>query len=449
MAVKKKLRISKRYQEIFDVIQGASKKDQNFLWKQVNGKRATFKVAISQIDGEANRIELKLKEYTPEIKMGDSIFLKLDARDSAFKAEVLARVGQDVVLTFPDEIALNESRAEKRNYFLPGDEKYVSMKRVRNQVSNLSEKSIQFLVSDISERGLCLVIPESHAHLFELGAKHKLESLGNFHIERGPIGEVVFKSPVIIKNALGKESAFKVGIQLSNRLPPATLERFLVRTKMYSLQDEVIVRDAEFREKVKANISSVQKKLASKKKLKALFDALEVQRTENQYLMQHILLLCEVMSGLGAKLGWVSEKTIEKLIYAAYLHDIRLVQYPRLAKIPTKAEFDEIKDTLSEAERVAFMEAPQYSAMVASQDSDSFPDAIKILQQQKELPDGSGFPVGSHASHLAPLSCLFIVIHFFVDYVISYPDWTKSDFLKTYRSRLKGPYFTKIFDAMK
>jgi len=71
-----------------------------------------------------------------------------------------------------------------------------------------------------------------------------------------------------------------------------------------------------------------------------------------------------------------------------------------------------------------------------------------MLLQQKELPDGSGYPHGLSASQIAPLSALFIVSHYFVDYVIDHPDWSPRDFVKTYRPRLKGQYFNKIFDSI-
>jgi len=47
------------------------------------------------------------------------------------------------------------------------------------------------------------------------------------------------------------------------------------------------------------------------------------------------------------------------------------------------------------------------------------------------------------------LSCLFIVSHFFVDYVLAIPDWSVEDFIKTHQKFLKGQYFYKIFQAMR
>ncbi len=448
MALRKKFRISTRYKEIFGVIAKAKQGDQNFIWKMVKEKRLIMPIEIVEVQGAENRIETRLKEYTGEVKAGDIIYLKLDSRDSAFKTEVLERVGPKVILMFPDEMVMNENRATERHYFHASDDKFIQLKKVKNLVSSLSEKSYNVNVCDISDTGIALFLPLHQEKDFQLKEKIKLEMLGLYRLETDVIGEVVFKMQFEIKGALGKEPGFKVGIQLDSKIPKSLLERFLLKKNMFSITEEQIVRDEAFRKKVHLSMKRLQKSLCTKKQFKEFFASLEVQRSENQYLKQHILLLCEVMSGLGEKLGWVSSKTIDKLIYVAFLHDIRFMQFPKLARIQTKKEFEILKPRLTMAEQKAFLEAPKYAAEMARQDSEAYPDAIKMLLQQKELPDGSGHPQGLTSNLLAPLSCLFIFSHFFVDYVIDNPDWTISDFQRTFKPRLKGQYFQKLFQII-
>jgi HD-GYP domain-containing protein (c-di-GMP phosphodiesterase class II) len=208
------------------------------------------------------------------------------------------------------------------------------------------------------------------------------------------------------------------------------------------------VRDEEFRQQVTENMSQIRKTLSARKSFKELFAAIDGNQSPNHYYKQHIHLLCQVLTGLGTRLGWISERSIDKLIYVAYLHDIRFAQFPNVARITRKTEFERVKHTLTEAEQKAFLEAPAYSAEVARADLESYPDAIKMLTQQRELPDGTGYPHGLTASLIAPLSALFIVSHHFVDYVIDHPDWSVEDFVKSYRTRLKGQYFQKVFEIM-
>ena len=108
---KKKFRISTRYKEIYQVITAAQKSESgNFIWRVVNDRRKTFPVKITVVDGDKNRIEVTLREYTSDVQVGHDVYLKLDSRDSAFKAEVIERTGPKVVLSFPDEVVMNENR---------------------------------------------------------------------------------------------------------------------------------------------------------------------------------------------------------------------------------------------------------------------------------------------------------------------------------------------------
>jgi HD-GYP domain-containing protein (c-di-GMP phosphodiesterase class II) len=241
---------------------------------------------------------------------------------------------------------------------------------------------------------------------------------------------------------------FKVGIRFDQDLEQSTLDRFLIKGNLFQLSDESIVGNETLRTQVIAGIAEVRKILMTRKHIRDFYESIEKSRIDAHYIKQHILLLSQVMAGIGTKLGWVSQRSIDKLIYVAYLHDIRLGKYPHLARIPNKRIFEKKEDSLSEAERVAYLEAPSFAAEIARSDLEAYPDAIKILLQQKELPDGSGFPAGMQASGIAPLSAMFIVCHLFVDYVIDHPDWSPRDFVKTYRPRLKGQYFNKIFDSI-
>ena len=264
------------------------------------------------------------------------------------------------------------------------------------------------------------------------------------------MGEVVFKISHETKGVLGgHETGAKIGIQLDKKIHKATFERFCVREKTLEVTDEQIVRDQAFRKDVHERMGVMVKSLVLKRNLQKLFDRLDMRQLDHQYMKQHIHLLAEVMCGLGTKLGWVSDATMDKLIYVAYLHDARYFSTPKLAKIQSKKDFIKNKNSLNADEQNVFLEGPIYAAELARQDSESYPDASKILIQQKELPDGSGFPYGITGMQFTPLSCLFIVSHYFVDYVFTHPDWSAMDFVKTHQKLLKGVYFQKVLQAMR
>ncbi|MBU6154269.1 MAG: hypothetical protein KGP28_08190, partial [Bdellovibrionales bacterium] len=145
--------------------------------------------------------------------------------------------------------------------------------------------------------------------------------------------------------------------------------------------------------------------------------------------------------------GWVTKKTLDKLILSAYLHDIRYFENPKLARIPGLPDFEAQKASLTPEECKIYLEGPIYSSLMARDSTEDSIDIERILMQQKERPDGTGFPEGLDFKQLYPLSCLFMVCHAFVDYVYETPEWSFRDFTKKARTMFKGPYFIKILEA--
>jgi HD-GYP domain-containing protein (c-di-GMP phosphodiesterase class II) len=449
MKSKKSYRKSGRFKEILDVLQKAKKSRSNFLWR--SQKRQPIAIVINQIHPEENTVDISVVERTGvSLKVGDELYLKLEARDSAFKTIIQSMAATSMILEFPDEIVLSENRIEARQYFHPTDEKIVQLKKIKNYVSSLSERTFSIITADISQTGMALILTPQQSMSLQVNDKVSLEGIGAFRIHPPITGEIVFKIPYEVKGVLGGvEQATKIGVSLSKKIPKATFDRFCVREKTFQISDEQIVRDEGFRNQVHERMGVMVKSLVLKRNLQKLFDRLDMRQLDHQYLKQHIHLLAEVMCGLGTTLGWVSEATMDKLIYVAYLHDARYFSVPKLAKIQSKKEFEKIKKTLTPDEQNVFLEGPIYSSELARQDSESYPDSVKILLQQKELPDGSGFPYGITTSQFLPLSCLFIVSHYFVDYVFSHSDWSVTDFVKTHQKFLKGVYFQKVFQAMR
>jgi len=403
---------------------------------------------VVQISNDHSQIQVRQSSIHQGINPGDVVYLKLPFRDAALKTRVVERMGAKISLEFPVQLALEEGRKNPRYYFHPSEEKSAQVRTLVNRAKVLPERLHSVIVCDISKGGMAIFISTSARQFFDVKDKVRLASLGIHRFDAVVRGEVLFKMPFDIKGTLANRSGYKIGIQFDHELDDSTLERFLAKRNLFSITEEQIVRDEQFRRQVVSTMADVRKDLSSKKAFKDLFASFDRARAENHYLKQHVHLLCQVLAGLGTRLGWISERSVDKLIYVAYLHDIRFANLPHLARIQNKREFEKVKSRLSEAEQKAFLEAPMYAAEIARLDLESYPDAIKILEQQKELPDGTGYPHGMGASFLAPLSALFIVAHHFVDYVIDHPDWTARDFVRTYQHKLKGQYFQKALKAL-
>ncbi len=130
------------------------------------------------------------------------------------------------------------------------------------------------------------------------------------------------------------------------------------------------------------------------------------------------------------------------------MHDMRYFEKPELARIGSYEAFIKKKDTLSAEDQEAYLEGPEYSAMITREDENNSPDIEKILIQQKELPSGEGFPNKVKGPALAPLSCLFIICHELVDYIIENEKWSYKEFLSRYKSMYMGQYFSKVFGVI-
>ncbi len=433
MPQKPKFRLTARNREILRVIESAKDEPTNFLWNVVDGERTRFPIQVKAIDFEKNRIDLALIERFQGLSEGQNVYLKLGTHDAAFKAKLALKIGAKVSITFPDELVMPENRGLERHSFYPTEGKRVTIK--------LGGKAVQeeLSVYDISAKGICVFVIERDQDAFPLQTFLKVEALGSSRLPRAISGRVTSRAPVV--------GGYRIGVHLDDTIPDSAFEQFILR-KDFSINHTQIVRDEEFRERVKKNAARVKKSLSTRKTFRDLFETYERSDSNCQYMKHHVHMLCDVMSGLGTRLKWVHEDAIDKLIYVAYLHDVRFSRCPKVAKISSKREFELLQDGLTDAEQKAFLEAPSYAAELAKEDLSAYPDAVKILLQQKELPDGSGYPYGISGTAFTPLTCLFIVSHLFVDYVLRYNDWSVDDFIRSNRHRLQGEYFNKVFQMM-
>jgi hypothetical protein len=443
---KGRYRVSNQLTEILDTIESARTMGRNFVWHSVKGERQTFPVQIVDLRVEGDRSFVAIENKSEDFKVGETVYIRMDSRDAAFKSIVAELNDFEVVLDFPKEILLSDYRKLYRTPFSVGDHKTV---RIRYDHQG-AEKTEDILCLDVHEGGMAIFMVAADAGQFNIESTFQVIGLGEQPLPAPLLGEVVSKVDYNVKNQVSHITGFRMGIELSELIPKPILDQFSIRTSLYELSDEQLVRDAIFRKKVHENMKETLEKLSKHKLLKKFFAHLDFDRMDNDYVKIHIRLLCEILCGLGTRLGWVTDKTMDKLVYVAFMHDVALLQYPELAKIKSKRQLEALPmGEITEEEVKRYLEAPLHAAELARLDPESYPDAVRILLQQRELPDGSGFPYGINGSQLVPLSCLFIFSHYLVDYMINDPDWTITDFVKSHQWILKGTYFTKITQLLK
>lgn len=195
---------------------------------------------------------------------------------------------------------------------------------------------------------------------------------------------------------------------------------------------------------LKEQVDQVMIQVKKNTKLKSLFKQVKIDRSADSYILTHTGLIINISAAICIKMDWSSDKTLEKFVYAAYLHDMTLSARADLARIDTFQKLEILKETLSEEDYKLVFEHPNMAAKVVSSFNEVPPDVEIMIRQHHELPNQTGFPNSCGHQKITPLSAVFIVAHNLADFIIEHPKWTMEDFVKKYRSRLHGSHFTKI-----
>jgi hypothetical protein len=444
----RQLRITHRFQEIHNLIFNSLEAAGSLLWKSTGDLREKHPVVLKSISPGQDTLTLQFQIAGIAFSPNEIVYLRLASRSSAIKTRILQVSEAALVVEFPTQAAFEEGRKLPRSCFHPSESRTALIRVPMDRVRGHAGWSHSALVSDVSTGGIGIFIPATLKGQIGPKTKISLLSLGLQKFPKPPHGEAMFCIPTTLRSGAFDRTGYRVGIHFPRGIDSEAVEQFVAKRNLFSVTEEQIVRDEKFRRAVVEKMGGLRKTLAQSPLLGEWIARFAPDRSGNFYLQQHVHLLCQVLAGLGTRLGWISERSIDKLIYVAYLHDIRFSKLPHLARIGSLAALEESKTPVSPEDKAAFLEAPAYAAEIARRDLEAYPDAITMLLQQKELPDGSGHPHGLTASQIAPLSALFIVAHCFVDYVIDHPDWSPHDFVRTYHSRFKGQYFKKIFDIL-
>ncbi len=136
--------------------------------------------------------------------------------------------------------------------------------------------------------------------------------------------------------------------------------------------------------------------------------------TKEGYIANHSVQVAHVACCIASKLNWPSNLTYQKLIFAAFIHDL-VLKNPDHAKVASKEELLKIKADLN-SEDFATLENHMFlAADVANKFTQIPSDVTQIILQHHELPNGKGFPRGLTGSNVAPLAAVFIAAHEIID----------------------------------
>ncbi len=241
------------------------------------------------------------------------------------------------------------------------------------------------------------------------------------------------------------------------------------KNELTSLIDDTINRTSEENEKVddtnnedlptikcelpfpvnqlQARVDNILKQVKKTSKLKQLLLSV-VDRNSDNYIMAHAGLIINISTAIAIKLEWNTDKTLEKFVFAAYLHNMALKSRPDLARYSSLDNIEAIKEKFSKEDYQLLWNHGDIAAKTIEDYKEIPPEVETIIRQHHELPKGNGFP--SHANHkkIIPLSAVFIVSHEFANYIIRNPNWKLEKFIEEFRKKITGAHFHKILKAL-
>ena len=201
-------------------------------------------------------------------------------------------------------------------------------------------------------------------------------------------------------------------------------------------------------EELDKRVNKVLDQVRKSPKLNQLFAQMKIDRNKDNYILTHISMLINISTAISMKMGWNTDKTLEKFVYAAYLHDMGLSARPDLARIDTYGKLELLKEKLSPAEYLMVFEHPNIGANSVEDMHEIPADVSLIIRQHHELPNETGFPKKCGHLKITPLSVVFIVAHDLTDFIIENPKWVMENYIKKIRPKFKGPHFLRVIKIL-
>ncbi len=432
--------------EIFEILVKGHARGDTFMWQSFSNHRTIFKIESFELDDARKKIKICYLSEGHEVDNEAFAYIKLPFRESVFKGRILQAKKNVLSIDVPTEMHIREFRESLRLEFAPGEKSAF----IRPSIAGVKESqlsTLKVILKDVSQKGLGLYVSESNMHLFRTEQFLELVGIETSDLQIPILGKVVWSRRLQTHDL--KSFGYGVGVKMFSLIPEALIGKIGDEPQRAPSQEllEMELLSPEFHRELQGQVRSTMMKMKQRPALAKYLRELDVIRGEDEYILEHINVLSLVCTFMARSMNWVSDASMEKFVYASYLHDAPLFQFPRLIRIKNMKEFEQIKDQLSADERVAFLSSPEAAAALANQDPAAPPDVAQMLFLQKELPSGDGIYRKSF-SKIPPLAALFIVAHDLTDEVMTNTKWDMAAWHKRCRKIYIGGHFTKIMDAL-
>ena len=185
------------------------------------------------------------------------------------------------------------------------------------------------------------------------------------------------------------------------------------------------------------------KNLKNSPKMSAILGKLLVKKN---YLYQLGVITAYLSVAILEKTEWSNLENCEKLVTASICQDMSL-HNEKLAKVVSTT--DSSYTGLSFEEKKEVMNHPQKSSEFLENLGGFTTDIVNIIKDHHERPDGTGFPRNLDSSNLKPLSCIFIIAHYFAHRLLTEPlsAETLGSINKELKEKFSAGNFSKPYEA--
>jgi hypothetical protein len=442
--------ISTSQQDILDVIIKSATANQSILWQTHNDHRTVYPVTELTLDLKTRQVTVLFAPNSALLNVKAPVYVKLAFRETVFKGHITKAAPGQLQVHIPEEIHWRDFRENKRMHFRRG-ERFVVARPYFAHLRADQVPTLKVSLRDISENGLGIYVSSQNVDFFKVDKFIELVGVGEQGLMRPLLGHVRWVRKTDTRAERDEGLDWRVGIMMADPIPTSVLDPLkgakASGKRMESLLESDIL-SSEFKEMLQSEMQRTLKKMKQRPALVKYLQQLELVRGTDSYLEEHIQVLSVVCTFIARAMNWVSEASMEKFVYAAYMHDAPLFAYPRLARLKDRADLEAARTQLTAEEIDIFLRAPEEAAKIALSDSGAPPDVGTMLAQQKELPDGSGFPRGITQSKISPMSALFIIAHSLTDAIMDDSTWDMGNWLKKAKTRYKGGHFLKVLTSL-
>jgi hypothetical protein len=364
-------RISRSERDILQLMLKSQEGGHSILWQTHEDHRVILNIKNFDLNLQKKMVVVGHAPTNDFLDITRPVYIKLGFRESVFKGKIVKIKPDLVEVSIPDEIHWREFREQERLVFKLNQHFILAKPHIPHLMPELIP-TLKLSLRDITVNGMGLLSTGENDQFFTENKIIDVVSLDESALPQFHSGLVVWKKRVQTKAELSEGYVWRLGVKMIQPFSHQSLDALSggghKRQKIAKNLIETNVWGEEFHKTLDKAVNLTIDKMKKRPALARYLRQLEISRNNNEYLSEHIEVLIVVCTFLARAMNWVSEASLEKFVYAAYVHDAPLYENPKLAMIQDKYELERVQSQLTKSEVELFYRSPAEAARIAHED---------------------------------------------------------------------------------